>query len=290
MQWISHAQNREDVVLHRVFADQPTGFYVDIGANDPCDSSITRHFYELGWHGINVEPVKAVFDRLARHRPRDTNLNVGIANRAETLRFFESPKTPTWSTFCPATARVLTGQGVVFEERAMPVLTLAQLCNRYVHGPIDFMSIDVENYEWEVIKGGDWARWRPRVVVVEDSVSPTGARNHPRWEGLLLSADYRLALCDGINRFYLRAEDAALLPLLSVPANISDPFYQCPPGVGPTGLKIARRLHAWSDRFPHTSAAVKRLGHLAVLGLRGMLRPLGASRPHPVPPDSGSAR
>jgi FkbM family methyltransferase len=276
---MSHAQNREDVVLHRAFAEQPTGFYIDIGANDPCACSVTRHFYELGWHGINVEPVRPVFDRLVRHRPRDINLNVGISDREGTLRFFESRHTSTWSTFCPDNARVLARQGVVFEERSVVVLTLALMCERYVQGPIDFLSIDAENYERQVIEGGDWQRWRPRVVVVEDSASPDGGRNHPRWEGLLLQADYRLALCDGINRFYVRAEEAdRLLPLLSVPANISDPFIQCPPGVGPTGLKIARRLHAWSDRYPRTSAAVKWLGHVAVAGVRGALRPLRAGR------------
>ncbi|HZY84782.1 MAG TPA: hypothetical protein VFE78_08120, partial [Gemmataceae bacterium] len=52
---ISYAQNGEDVLLGRLFGGQPDGFYVDVGASDPTDLSLTRHFYERGWRGVNVE-------------------------------------------------------------------------------------------------------------------------------------------------------------------------------------------------------------------------------------------
>ena len=49
-----HAQNFEDVLLARCFEAQATGFYVDVGAEDPDIGSVTRHFYERGWRGLNV--------------------------------------------------------------------------------------------------------------------------------------------------------------------------------------------------------------------------------------------
>jgi FkbM family methyltransferase len=275
MQLVSYAQNREDIVLHRALSDKPKGFYIDIGANDPCLCSLTRHFYERGWNGINVEPGKTAFRRLVRQRRRDINLNVGISNQHGTLCFYESPTVSTYSTFSAEEAELLRSTGLSFEERRVPVITLSQLCERHVHTTIDFMSIDVENHEHEVIQGGDWKRWRPRVVVVEDSLSPTGIRNHGKWEPFLLAADYLLALCDGINRFYLRQEDKHLLPLLSVPANISDDFilYDCLDGVGPTGLAIARRLHSLAHRHPRIAAVVKWLGYLTYRGMKKALTP-----------------
>ena len=56
MSFVSYAQNFEDVLLHRVFGGQETGFYVDVGAYHPVDGSVTKAFYDLGWSGINLEP------------------------------------------------------------------------------------------------------------------------------------------------------------------------------------------------------------------------------------------
>ena len=230
MPLISYAQNAEDVVLYRAFGGKPTGFYIDVGANDPTAGSVTRCFYDLGWRGINVEPAREPFQRLAAARGRDINLNAGLSDRKGSLRFFECVKESTWSTFSAPDARWLRDhRGVEFEERAVPVLTLAQVCEQHASGEIDFLSIDAENHELEVIRGNDWTRWRPRIVVIEDGhSSQTNERGHRTWQDTVLAAGYLLALVDGINRFYVRKEDEALLPRLSVPANATDNFIPYP--------------------------------------------------------------
>lgn len=226
MRFISYAQNREDVILYRALAGQREGFYIDVGANDPTVVSLTRAFYDAGWHGINIEPVPAAFQRLAAQRPRDINLNVGLSNGAQRLRFYECLSESTLSTFVAAVARQRAQElGHRFRSREVPVLTLAEVCRRHAPAVIDFLSIDAENHEREVLEGHDWGRWRPRVVVVEDGLAAdSGQRTHAGWEPLLLAAAYRFAFFDGLNRFYVRQEDAALLPLLQVPANITDEF------------------------------------------------------------------
>ena len=96
---VSYAQNGEDILLERLFGRQADGFYVDVGANDPTDFSLTRHFYDCGWHGVNVEPVPALFARLCAERPRDRNLNVGVAARAGERPFYEIVGQSVLSTF-----------------------------------------------------------------------------------------------------------------------------------------------------------------------------------------------
>ncbi len=105
MPFISYSQNREDVVLHRVFAGLRSGFYIDVGANDPVIASVTKAFSELGWRGINVEPVPSVFERLREDRPLDINLNLGVSNCSKTVAFFECRSLTTLSTFSEAQAR-----------------------------------------------------------------------------------------------------------------------------------------------------------------------------------------
>ena len=225
MPFISYAQNREDVVLHRVLAGRSNGFYIDVGANDPVVASVTKAFYDLGWRGINIEPVHAVFRRLAADRLRDINLEMGISNCSKTISFFECESSSTHSTFCPVEAEHRARLGLKYQVRHVPVMTLAQVCEQHVRGAIDFLSIDAENLEREVIEGNDWARWRPQILVIEDSLgAETGRPTHDRWEPLLLAEGYLFGLYDGINRFYIRKEDESLLPLLQIPANAEDNF------------------------------------------------------------------
>src|SRR5215472_13324959 len=119
---VSYAQNREDVVLYRALSGQSKGFYIDVGANDPTVCSITKCFYELGWNGINIEPVREVFQRLAAERTRDINLNIGISNRRQTLPFYECVSESTLSTFSPTLASWLHAppRSYIFKERQVP--------------------------------------------------------------------------------------------------------------------------------------------------------------------------
>lgn len=225
MPMISYAQNAEDVLLRRIFGEQSAGLYVDVGAYDPVSCSITKHFYDRGWRGVNVEPAPTSYARIAEARPRDTNVNVGISNRSGELRFFEFPREHAGlNTFAEEEAKKHRAAGYTYIERIVQVITLRELCERHVQGPIDFMSIDVEGHEREVIEGGDFRRFRPRALVVEATQPKTTITTHQRWEPLLLEAGYVYATFDGLNRYYLREEDAHLAPRLQVPANSFDDY------------------------------------------------------------------
>jgi hypothetical protein len=86
---VSFSQNAEDVRLWRVFQDVDEGFYVDVGAGDPEEYSVTKLFYDRGWSGINVEPGPA-FNKLEVERPRDLNLNLAVAAAEEAREFWIS--------------------------------------------------------------------------------------------------------------------------------------------------------------------------------------------------------
>ena len=225
MTMISYAQNQEDVLLSRLFPPGRPGFYIDVGANDPVVDSVTKHFYDLGWRGINVEPSSRPYERLLQQRDRDVNLNVGLSDKEGSLSFYEfPPELPGSSTFEYGQAEWHHDSGRPYEQREVPVTTLARICEEHVAGPIDFLTIDTEGHERQVLEGGDWTRWRPRVVVVEATQPNTLIPTHDRWEHLLTGADYLFATFDGLNRFYVRKEDEDLLPALAAPANVCDDF------------------------------------------------------------------
>ena len=95
---ISYAQNFEDVMLARVFGSRTDGFYVDVGAGDPVNLSVTKWFYDLGWSGINIEPNRSLFKKLSADRSRDVNLECGAGASRKHAQFMEMP-IPELSSF-----------------------------------------------------------------------------------------------------------------------------------------------------------------------------------------------
>ncbi|NCB03775.1 MAG: FkbM family methyltransferase, partial [Spirochaetia bacterium] len=82
---LSYAQDMEDIILWNVLKDVKNGQYVDVGANDPWDISVTQLFYDKGWRGINIEPLQDMHEALEQVRPEDTNLKMGAGQRCETI-------------------------------------------------------------------------------------------------------------------------------------------------------------------------------------------------------------
>ena len=219
---ISYAQNGEDVVLARLFAGRSTGRYVDVGAGDPVKDSVTKHFYDLGWRGINIEPIPSAAAALREARPEDVTLQVALGSHGGNTDLHLVTDREGWSTTDPSVASGYRAELHV-ETLLVGVRTLADVLAEY-EGPVDFLKIDVEGAEAAVIQGADWVTHRPRVVVVEatEPGSPTPA--HHNWEHLLLAAGYRCALFDGLNRFYAEESDAEALRVLATPANVFDDY------------------------------------------------------------------
>lgn len=95
----TYSQHQEDLQVDKILNFRDNGFYVDIGAYDPVRFSNTKRFYDRGWHGINIEPDPVRFLKFQKHRPRDINIQIGIAKEEGVLNFYKF-KTNTLSTFC----------------------------------------------------------------------------------------------------------------------------------------------------------------------------------------------
>jgi FkbM family methyltransferase len=220
---ISYAQNAEDVVLARLFT-APTGRYVDIGAGDPVVASVTKHFYDRGWRGVNVEPIPSMARKLAEARPGDVNLAVAVGAKPGKATLHVVAHEWGWSTLDDDLASgYREDHDWEVNDVEVELTTLADLLDDHP-GDVDFLKIDVEGAEQDVIEGADWSRHRPRVLVVEatDPGSPTPA--HEGWEHLLVAAGYRCGLFDGLNRFYAQADDDEALTVLASPANVFDKY------------------------------------------------------------------
>jgi FkbM family methyltransferase len=223
--FVSYAQNGEDVVLWRALHGYGPGFYIDVGAGDPLAESVTKAFYELGWRGINVEPMRETFERLADDRHRDVNLQLALEDLPGTKTYFSVDGGNGLSTGVEDYAKRYVDEGWTVDEVDVTVDTLANVCRAHVQGEIHFLKIDVEGCEQSVLRGADFEAFRPWIVVVEATIPNSNVSTASTWEKLLTDNDYKFVFFDGLNRFYVAREKAAIFAeVLSVPPNALDNF------------------------------------------------------------------
>ena len=221
---ISYAQNFEDVMLWRALKNVKNGFYVDVGAGRPELDSVTKHFYEQGWHGINIEPHLEDFLLLAAARPRDVNLKIAIGPQKGAMTFFQN-KIRGWSTLDKGTATEMLGLGGDSIEVQVECLPLQEVLDQYSDGPIHFLKIDVEGYEEEVLKSIDLKRSRPWIVVLEAADIHARLPDPSKSFLQLVKNGYERVYTDALNFFYVSQEKSEeLKPHFQKPPNIFDGF------------------------------------------------------------------
>jgi FkbM family methyltransferase len=168
---VSYSQQGEDMILHCLFQGQQTGFYVDIGAYHPARYSNTYFFYRRGWRGINIDAMPGSMAAFRVQRPEDVNLEYAIANDDSTRTYYEFDN-PALNGFSRALSesRNAGGQFRLIGEHALPTMTLAQALGAHLPPGqrIDFLTVDVEGLDLEVLQSNDWSKYRPRSVVTED--------------------------------------------------------------------------------------------------------------------------
>lgn len=166
---LAFSQEGEDLILSRLFESQSDGFYVDIGACHPTRYSNTYWAYRRGWSGLAIDASPGFKERFMRSRPRDIAMEVAVTETHGSYVFHVFDE-PALSTLKSERADKLISEGT-YKARAVSVLgmPIADILECYVPvtTQIDLMSIDIEGSESVVLRGIDWDRFKPRVLVVE---------------------------------------------------------------------------------------------------------------------------
>lgn len=203
---LSYTQNLEDYHLSLAFAGQERGFYIDIGAGHPVADNVSLWFYERGWNGIVAEPIADLADLYKKIRPRDMLYQGLVGRSVGEVDFFHVNRLHGFSTTIELHADVAKEFGADYQRLRLAMLTLEKLCEQHQVQQIDFLKIDVEGAESDVLAGNNFNRFRPKVIVAE-AVTP--GKGEPAWdayEPLLLANGYKFRLFDTLNRFYVAEE------------------------------------------------------------------------------------
>lgn len=166
----SFSQEGEDMIARRLLGDKTDGYYVDIGAHHPYRFSNTQHFYERGWKGINVDAMPGAIEPFKKMRPRDTNVQAAVGKKGKlTFYIYDEPAINTFDKKLVEKRKKQNTPYKVIKEQKISIVPLAQLLDKYLPKgqDIDFMSIDVEGKDYEVLTTNDWSKYRPRFILIE---------------------------------------------------------------------------------------------------------------------------
>lgn len=195
------SQDEERHLIRDFFGGRP-GYFVEVGANDPYQHSQTWHLEQRGWDGVLIEPQPALAERLKAERRAQVFAaacsSPERAGRTVSLYVAGAQSTLDRDSMSPGHRP----DGVI----DVPARTLDDiLTEARSPAPLDFLSVDVEGHEIEVLRGFDIARWRPRLILLEDHVVSLDKHRYLKARG------YRLIRRTIFNGWYVPADQPVLI-------------------------------------------------------------------------------
>ena len=153
---ISWSQKGEDIALLSIFEDMPAGSYMDIGDHHPSRFSVTRHLYQRGWHGVNVEANQSLIKAFMQDRPRDVNVCIAVGEKDNyEFTIFDEPAISTinsdWKNkFLSEKNQILRTENVVGRKLR------ALYDEHFPSSPVYLLTIDAEGSDFEVLASMDF--------------------------------------------------------------------------------------------------------------------------------------
>lgn len=208
---LSFSQEGEDRILDRLFERQNEGFYVDIGAHHPQRFSNTYLFYLKGWRGINIDAMPGSMELFKKLRPRDINIEAAISDSSEILTYYMFDE-PALNGFSEKVSfgRNNRSKNKVVDKRPIRTLQLSEVLDEHlqVGQEIDFLSIDVEGLDYQVLLSNNWSKYKPKIILIEELSASLDFVNS--------SSKIRILLKDEGYELFAKAFNTSFYKLVSI--------------------------------------------------------------------------
>ena len=157
----------EDLIIEDLTKNIKNGFYVDAGCYHPLHLSNTYLLYKRSWNGINIDISEFSIKLFNYLRPNDVNINSAVSNMEKEISFYYQKKLSQLSTIKKAISNERM-QGNI-KEKKIKSLKLNSILNqsKFKNRQIDFLNIDVEGADFEVLKSLDFTIYEPKIICIE---------------------------------------------------------------------------------------------------------------------------
>ena len=158
----------EDLIIKRYFESLEKGFYVDVGAYHPFYWSNTYLLYKKKWEGINIDLTPLSIDVFNYARSGDYNFNLAITNKKKKfINYYSRREMNTLATTSKEFAKTSFLKGCNVSKVKCSTLNNVISKTKFKNRQIDFLNIDTENTELEVLKSLNFRNYRPKLICIE---------------------------------------------------------------------------------------------------------------------------
>ena len=199
------SQEGEDIFLIDFFKDRLNGFYIDVGAFHPYRINNTYLLYKKGFRGINIDISATSIDFFNFARPDDVNLNIGASDKFEDKIFFSKKNLSFHNTLSKSLAESDIQTEPFKKKYSISCKPLDYIIKKtkFSNKTIDFLNIDAEGYDYQVLLGLNLKRYNPKVICIE--ISPLVDKKNEQYKNTkiykyLLKHGYKLSW-KGFNSF-----------------------------------------------------------------------------------------
>ena len=163
----SYSTFGEDLIVEKFFRNKKKGFYVDIGCYHPLEGNNTYLLFKKGWNGINADVNSLSVDLFNKARKNDHNINIAVSNQKKRLKIYFRRKINMLNTSSKKLAKIHFRNG--FESKVIKSNSLNMIIkgSRFKKKKIDFLNIDVEGSELNVLKSLDFIKYKPKLICIE---------------------------------------------------------------------------------------------------------------------------
>lgn len=185
----------EDIFINRILNNIKHGKYIDVGCYHPYKGSLTATLYNKNWNGINIDLSKTSIDLFNMVRKRDINLNVAISNYNGEISYYENSPINQQNS--------LTKTNNQQTKIKIKCQTLNSILEKNILQKFDYLNIDVEGSELEVIEGIDLMKYHPSLITIENNNLLLEDYLKDNVYEKLISCDYVFVNKIGVTNFFL---------------------------------------------------------------------------------------
>ena len=162
----SYSFNSVDLIIDYIFKDKKNGFYLDVGAQHPVSNNNTYLLFKRGWKGINIDLDKKNIELFQTIRPEDINLNFALSDSEKEVDLFFYHEASPINTLSEKVSSFQKAKvNKVKKINTKMLNNVLEDLNFRNH--IDYMNLDVEGHEIQVLSGFNISKYKPSVVSVE---------------------------------------------------------------------------------------------------------------------------
>ncbi len=206
---IHYGEFGEDILVNRILKNIEAGRYVDVGCYHPFKGSLTAQLYKKGWKGINIDLSKSSIDLFNLVRKKDINLNLAVSDFNGQTSYFENSPINQQNSLIQNN----DNQKIIKIECKNLNLILEE--NKFER--FEYLNIDVEGSEQNVINGINLSKYRPILITIENNNLHIKEYIESEIYNVLIRNNYTFIGKTGVTNFFLKNDDAKnFLKLISI--------------------------------------------------------------------------